>query len=311
MAQGEAFVGIDVAKAWLDVAVLPAGETFRVANARDGWRELVSRLRPLRAEAIGLEASGGYERGVLRALLDAGLAARLVNPLRVRQFARACGNLAKTDAIDAAAIARFVGTVPHARPVRSRATEALAELVAARRQITDELTRLDNQAAHASLAVLRRIAKARADRLKRDRLMIEKAIDAALDADPELAAKAKLIRSVPGVGPVFAASLLALMPELGSLTGRQAASLLGVAPFACDSGTHRGQRRIAGGRRALRDVAYMAALVAANHNPILKAFNDRLRAAGKKPKVALVAVMRKLITTLNAILKSRQPWALD
>jgi transposase len=309
MAQGEAFVGIDVAKAWLDVAVLPKGETFRVANERDGWRALVRRLRPLRAAAVGMEASGGYERGVLRALLDAGMAARLVNPLRVRQFARACGNLAKTDAIDAAAIARFVGTVAHARPVRSRATEALAELVTARRQITDELTRLENQAAHASLAVLRRIAKARADRLKRDRLVIEKAIDAALDADPELAAKAKLIRSVPGVGPVFAASLLALMPELGSLTGRQAASLLGVAPFACDSGGHHGQRRIAGGRRHLRDVAYMAALVAATHNPILKAFSDRLRAAGKKPKVALVAVMRKLITTLNAILKSGQPWA--
>lgn len=198
MTQEDVFVGIDVAKAWLDVAVLPTGETLRVANDRAGWRDLVARLRRLGPAAVAMEASGGYEKGVLRALLDAGLPARLVNPLRVRQFARACGRLAKTDAIDALTIARFVRTVPHRAPAKSRATEALAELVTARRQITQELTRLENQAAHAAAALLRRIAKARADRLKRDRLVIEKAIAAAIAADPGLAAKDALIRSVPG-----------------------------------------------------------------------------------------------------------------
>jgi transposase len=309
MAQEEVFVGIDISKARLDVAVLPSGEAFEVVNDEGGWRELVRRLRPLEAAAIGLEASGGYERGVLRALIEAGLAARLVNPARVRQFARAFGTIAKNDRLDAKAIARFVQLIPQRKTVRSRAIDALAELVTARRQVTEEITRLKSQAGHSTQALLKRLAKARAARLERDRAVIDKAIEEAIAADPDLAARHRLLRSVPGVGPVYAAALLALMPELGNLTGKQAAALLGVAPFDCDSGGYKGQRRIFGGRRTLRDIAYMAALVASTHNPVFKAAKDRLSAAGKPPKVVLVALMRKMIVTLNAILRTNLPWA--
>jgi transposase len=309
MAQEEVFVGIDVSKARLDVAVLPSGEAFEVTNDKGGWRELIRRLRPRGAVAIGLEASGGYERAVLRALVEAGLAARLVNPLRVRQFARACGTIAKNDRLDAKAIARFVQLVPQRKAVVSRALDALAELVTARRQVIEEITRLNSQASHAAQPLLKRLAKARAEGLERDRRVIDKAIQAAIAADPDLAAKDRLLRSVPGVGPVYAAALLALMPELGSLTNKQAAALLGVAPFDCDSGGFKGQRRIFGGRRTLRDIAYMAALVAGTHNPVFKAAKDRLLAAGKPRKVALVALMRKMIVTLNAILRTNLPWA--
>ena len=306
--EAEAYVGIDVSKAWLDVATWPVGEAVRFANDGAGWKELVGRLRRQRVAAIGLEASGGYERGVLRALVDAGLPARRVNPYRVRQFAQACGVLAKNDRLDARAIARFTASVPQRPVLRSRAAEALAELVTARRQLRDELTRAGNQSEQAGQAVVRRLAARRARRLEADLLLLDKAIAAAVAADQDMAGKNRLMQSVPGVGPVFAHSLLALMPELGRLTGRQAASLLGVAPFDCESGGFKGQRRIFGGRRNLRDVAYMAALVASTHNPALKAFKDRLRAAGKKPKVVLVAVMRKLIVTLNAIIRDNQPW---
>lgn len=309
MAQEEVFVGIDISKARLDVAVLPSGEAFEVANDEGGWRELVRRLRPLRAAAIGLEASGGYERGVLRALIEAGLAARLVNPARVRQLARAFGTIAKNDRLDAMAIARFVRTIPQRKTVRSRAIDALAELVTARRQLTEEITRLKSQAGHATQPVLERLAKARIANLLRDRTVVDKAIEAAIAADPDLAAKDRLLRSVPGVGPVYAAALLAFMPELGNLTNKQAAALLGVAPFDCDSGGYKGQRRIFGGRRNLRDIAYMAALVAGTHNPVFKAAKDKLIAAGKPSKVALVAIMRKMIVTLNAIVRTNQPWA--
>jgi transposase len=309
MAQEEAFVGIDISKARLDVAVLPSGEAFEVANDEGGWSELVRRLGPIEAAAIGLEASGGFERGVLRALIEAGLAARLVNPARVRQFARAFGTIAKNDRLDAKAIARFVQLVPQRKTVRSRALDALAELVTARRQVTDEITRLKSQAGHSTQALLKRLAKARAQHLERDRAVLDKAIHAAIAADPDLAAKDRLLRSVPGVGPVYAAALLAFMPELGNLTSKQAAALLGVAPFDCDSGGYKGRRRICGGRRNLRDIAYMAALVAGTHNPVFKAAKDKLLAAGKPPKVALVALMRKMIVTLNAILHTQLPWA--
>jgi transposase len=311
MAQEDAFVGIDVSKARLDVAVLPSGEAFELSNDEGGWRELVRRLRPLGAAAIGLEASGGYERAVLRALIEAGLAGRLVNPLRVRQFARACGTMAKNDRIDALTIARFVQLIPQRKTVRSRAVDALAELVTARRQVTDEITRLKSQADHSTQTLLKRLAKARAVHLDRDRAILDKAIAAAIAADPDLAAKQRLMRSVPGVGPVYAAALLAFMPELGNLTSKQAAALLGVAPFDCDSGGYKGQRRICGGRRNLRDIAYMAALVAGTHNPVFKTAKDRLLAAGKPAKVALVALMRKMIVTLNAILRTNLPWAIN
>lgn len=308
MAQEKLFVGSDISKDLIDVAIWPTGESLQIRNDRDGWRELIRWLRPLAVEAIGIEASGGYERGLLRALLDASLPARLVNPLRVRQFARACGIMAKNDRLDAVVIARFIAVVPSCALERSRSVEALAELVIARHQLTDELARAKNQAEHGGQPMVLRLAKRRILRLKADILLLDKAIAQAVAADDHLAHKNSLMRTVPGVGPVFAHSLLALMPELGSLTNRQAASLLGVAPFDFESGAFKGERKIFGGRRNLRDVAYMAAMVACSCNPIFKAFSDRLRAAGKKPKVAIVAVMRKLITTLNAMLRHNQPW---
>jgi transposase len=308
MAQDKHFVGIDVSKERLDVAIWPAGEFFQVGNEQGGWRELVRRLRRLDVELAGLEASGGYERGVLRALTEAGLPARLVNPWRARQFAKACGTLAKNDRLDAIAIARFIAAAPPRPTVRSRAIDDLAELVTTRRQLVDELTRAANQAEHARQAVVTRLAKRRIRQLKAEILRLDKAIAQAIAQDPEMSRKSALMLSVPSVGPVFAQSLLALMPELGSLTNRQAASLLGVAPFDFESGTFKGQRHIFGGRRALRDVAFMAAMIACRCNPVLKTFNRKLREAGKRPKVAIVAVMRKLIVTLNAMLRDNLPW---
>jgi transposase len=308
MAQEKRYVGIDVSKMWLDVAFWPAAETLRVANDREGWRELVRRLRRLEVELVGLEASGGYERGALHALTDAGLPMRLVNPLRVRQFARACGILAKNDRIDAGVIARFLAAAPPRPTARSRALDDLAELVTARRQLCDELTRAKNQAEHASQKTLTRLAERRIRLLKAEILLLDKAIAKAIEEDPEMRRKSELLRSVPSVGPVFVQSLLALMPELGSLTNGQAAALLGVAPFDFESGAFKGQRRIFGGRRALRDVAFMAAMNACRCNPVLKAFSQKLRNAGKRPKVAIVAVMRKLIVTLNAMLRDNQQW---
>jgi transposase len=308
MAQQTAFVGIDVSKAWLDLSIWPTGDTFRLGNDREGRAELVKRLRRVAAEAIGLEASGGYERHALNALLDAGLPARRVNPLRVRQFAKACGILAKNDRIDASVIARFIATVQQ-RPIeRDRAAEALAELVTARRQLCEELTRASNQAGHADHIMLKRLAQKRANRLKADILLLDKTIAQAVAANAEMARKNELMRSVPCVGPVLAHSLLALMPELGKLSNRQAASLLGVAPFDCDSGDFRGQRHIFGGRRNLRDVAYMAALVGSKTNPVFHAFRQRLQTAGKKPKVIIVAIMRKLIVTINAMIRDGKTW---
>ena len=303
------FAGIDVSKAQLDVAFWPAGERWCFANDRAGRAALAKRLTRLRPEAIGLEASGGYEREALAALLEAGLAAHRLNPLRVRQFALACGTMAKNDRLDAEAIARFVACVPHrvARP--NPAAQALAELVTARRQLCDDLTRCANHAEHATLPVVRRCHQRRAVRLKADILLLDKTIAQAVASDPSMMRRNALLRSVPGVGPVFAHTLLALMPELGALSNRQAAALIGVAPFDCESGANKGRRRIFGGRKPIRDVAYMAAIVAGQHNPVMAAFKNRLIEAGKQPKVAIVAVMRKLITTLNAILRDGKSWA--
>ena len=309
MAQGEVFVGVDVSKDWLDVAVWPAGQTARVANDRAGRGELTRRLKRLGdLQAVGFEASGGYERGLLKALLDAGLPARRLNPVRVRRFAEACGLLAKNDRIDAAVIARFCATLPGRLAERNAAADALAELVTARRQLCEEMTRAANQGQHAGQPLLKRLAGRRASRLAQDIRTLDAAIAKAVAADPDLAAKDALIRSVPCAGPVLSHTLLGLMPELGSLSNRAAAALLGVAPFDRDSGTFKGQRRIAGGRQPVRDVAYMAALVGARCNPTLAAFKKRLQDAGKRPKVILVALMRKLITILNAIIRDNRPW---
>ena len=310
MAQDEVFVGVDVSKAWLDVAVWPGRQGWRVANDRTGRGDLVRRLKRMTGlQSVGFEASGGYERGLLKALLESDLPARRINPTRIRKFAQACGVLAKTDQIDAVMIARFAATLPGRLAEQNQAAEALAELVTARRQLCEEMTRAGNQAEHTDQPLLKRLARRRAQRLSDDIGALDVAIAKAVAQDPELARKDALLRSVPCVGPVLSHTLLALMPELGKLSNRAAASLLGVAPFDRDSGLTKGQKHISGGRQPVRDVAYMAALVGARCNPALATFKQRLQAAGKRPKVIIVALMRKLITILNAMLRDQTAWS--
>lgn len=301
-------VGVDTSKFWLDVEVLPTGERLQVSNDEAGWRELLEWLKGRTIAAIGIEATGGYERGVVLALLKARLPVRRINPMKLRRFAQACGIKAKNDRIDAGVIARFVSLLP-ARPVEiDPVVDHLAELVATRHQLMEDLIRVKNQAEHARDAEIRRLRQRQVAQLKVQILRLDKRIAEMVAADAELARKDQLLQSVKGVGAVFSHTLLAFMPELGRLSRQEAASLLGVAPFDRDSGRQKGQRCIWGGRQNVRNVAYMAALVAGAHNPALRDFRQRLLAQGKKPKVVIVALMRKLITILNAILRDGRPW---
>jgi transposase len=308
MAQMVATVGIDVCKDRLDVAVQPTDEQFSVTNDAVGWRLLVRRLKPLMARAVGIEASGGYERGVIDALLEAGLPVRAVNPWKLRLFAKAAGVLAKNDRLDAAVIARFVATMPSREVRRDRAIEHLAELVTARRQLVDALQQTANQTEHLRDPGLRRLQARRIRQLERDIVRLDQLMAQAIAASPTLSARYDLLCSMPGVGPVLAATLIALLPELGSLPNRSIAALVGVVPYDFDSGRMKGQRHIFGGRAAVRRVLFMATQVATRFNPALKAFKQRLIATGKKPKVAIVAAMRKLIVTLNAMVRDNAPW---
>lgn len=300
--------GIDVSKDTLDVAIEPPGEHFTVANDAAGWQALRARLEAVGVRAIGIEPSGGYEHGVVGALLEARLPVEMADAWRLRQFAKSCGVLAKTDPLDAAVIARFVALMPCRPARRDPALEPLIELVGARHHIVEEARRYANQLEHARDPALRRTLNRRARGLEADRLVLEKRIAALIAADPALATRDAILRSAPGVGPVLAATLIAFMPELGSLTGPQAAALAGVAPYNFDSGRMKGLRCIFGGRAKVRHVLYMAAHAAARHNPVFSAFKRRLTDAGKKPKVAIVAVMHKLIVRLNAMLRDNAKW---
>lgn len=308
MTQKTVFVGIDTSKAWLDVALLDEEQTARLANDRGGWRELIDWLGPLQPAAIGIEASGGYERGVIGALVEAGLPISRLDPRRLRCFAEACGLKAKNDRIDAQAIARFVAAMPARQVEPDPAAEALAELIDARRQLCDEHTRVTNQVRQLKSAMLGRLAKARLARIRADVALIEKHLAEQVAAHPVLAQRDALLRSVPGVGPVLSWTLLAHLPELGRLTHRQIAALVGVAPYDHDSGKMRGKRSIRGGRTQVRNVAYMSALVGGRRNPVLAAMRQRLSEAGKPPKVVIVAMIRKLLCFLNAIIRDGQPW---
>ena len=308
MAQIVATAGIDVSKDRLDVAVHPTDEQFSVSNDEAGWRELVRRLKPIAARAISIEASGGYERGVIGALLKVGLPVRSVNAWKLRQFAKAAGLLAKSDRLDARAIAWFVASLP-SREVRYDPVVArLAELVHARRQLVDAIHQFGNQSEHLRDAALRRMLVRRIRLLERDLAQLDLRIARAIDGDPALRARRDLLCSMPGVGPVLAATLIALLPELGSLPNRSAAALVGVVPYDFDSGRMRGLRCIFGGRAAIRRVLFMAAQAATLFNATFRAFKQRLITAGKKPKVAIVAVMRKMIVTLNAMVRADTPW---
>jgi transposase len=301
-------VGIDVSKAWLDVAVLQTGELLRVGNDEDGWAELVGRLKGERIKAIGLEPSGGYERLLVRALRKAGLPVRLVNPYRARQFARALGRLAKNDRIDALTLAQFTAQLPTREARHDPLLDQMAELVVARRQLTEDKVRLGNQLEQVRDPILKRMSSRRLRRIEMEIQLIGKRLAQIVAANPALAAKDRLIQSLPGAGPVLSHTLLALVPEIGDADRRELAALVGLAPFDDDSGKRAGKRAIWGGRAEVRNVLYMAALAAARCNPALKAFRQRLIASGKSPKVAIVAVARRMLGILLAILRSGQPW---
>ncbi len=302
------FGGIDVSKDRLDVLLLPTGLCFSVCNNAPGWTELIIRLRPHPVAAIGLEPSGGYERGIIRTLLAAGLSVRRINPNKLRQFARARGVLAKNDRLDARLIAEFVAVMPTRVVQRDDAVERLTEIVTMRRQLCDEHAAAMNQAAHLEDAMLRRLSKRRLVRLEADILLLDKRLAELVAADSGLAHRCRLLISMPGVGPTLAYTLLASLPELGQLGRKQIAALVGLAPYDFDSGKLKGHRCIYGGRMPVRNVLYMAALSASRYNPPLKAFSKRLAAAGKRSKVIIVAVMRKMVVTLNAMLRDNTVW---
>jgi transposase len=295
------YIGIDVAKERLDVHVRPLGHGFVVSNDATGHRDLIARLRPLRSKRIVLEASGGYERAVFIALTQAGLVGAIVNPRQVRDFARANGRLAKTDRLDAAVLAHFAETfTPPATPGRDPVAEELGQYVTYRRTLQAELVALKNQLLHLDVPALAARAHKRILALEGERDELDAAILGLIRRERDKHALYRLLVAVPGVGPVLAATLIANMRELGTIGRRQAASLVGVAPFADDSGKRRGHRAIAGGRADLRNVFYMAALAATRCNPPIRDFYKRLRANGKPAKLALTACIRKLVVILNA-----------
>jgi transposase len=305
------FVGIDVSKATLDVALLPSRESWSVPNTELGIADLIVRLNQVGAPTLVLmEATGGLERQALARLAAAGLPAMAINPRNVRDFARSMGMLAKTDAIDASVLALFADRIrPAWRPLPDEHTQALEALIVRRRQVVDMIAAEKNRLA---ATPSRRVKKEIASHIKwleRQLHITDYDIDQAVKTSPAWKEKADLLLSVPGVGRVTAITLLTQLPELGTLGRKQIAALVGVAPFNRDSGTIRGHRSIYGGRASVRSVLYMCALAAARFNPTIRAFYARLRAAGKRPKVALVACMRKLLTALNAILGRRVPWA--
>lgn len=302
-------VGIDVSKDRLDVAVAPSGLVFQVANTQAGIDDLVSRLEPIGAEVVALEATGGLETAAVAGLSAAGLAVVVVNPAQVRAYAHALGRRAKTDPIDAAVIAAFVAaTKPELRPLKDAETQALSALVARRRQIVQMIVAEENRAKMVVAKEAQKSIKRLLAALRRELESLDRDLDDQIRKSPLWRVRETLLTSVPGVGPATARTLLAEMPELGSLDRRQIASLAGLAPWTRQSGTWKGKSFIGGGRGRVRAVLFMAALVASRHNPVLKAFRDRLVAAGKPKIVAVVATMRKLLTILNAIIRDERPW---
>jgi len=303
-------VGIDVSKRELAIAVDPTGARWTSETTAAAITAVVERLRSLSPRIIVVEATGGYERALVAALAAADLPVAVVNPRQARAFAQAIGRTAKTDAIDAAVLAAFGARLNlAARPVTDAATQALAALVARRRQLVEmigmERARLEHAPATGPITrELRRHIRWLERRVKD----VDDEIGTSIEAHPTWRVQDDLLRSVPGIGPTTARTLLADLPELGRLDRRAIAALVGVAPMNCDSGQSRGQRHIWGGRASVRTTLYMAALTATRHNVALRAFYRRLRDAGKPAKVALVAVMRKLLTIVNAMLKHQTRW---
>ena len=301
-------VGIDVSQATLDVAIHPTAEQWQVRNDPAGISQLVERLQQLSPERIVLEATGGYELAALASLASAGLAVVAVNPRQVRDFARSTGRLAKTDRLDAQVLAHFAAVIrPSLRPLPDAATRELSALLARRRQLVEMRTVETNRLATAHERVrpsIREMVHILDKRIKE----IDRELHDRLRASPVWREKENLLRSIPGVGPVLSATLLADVPELGTLGHKQLAALIGVAPLNRDSGTWRGQRSVWGGRGHVRAVLYMATTRAVRCNPVLKALYERLIGVGKQRKVALVACMRKLLVLCNSVLRTATPW---
>jgi transposase len=306
----ELFVGIDVSKAVLDIGVAPGGDAFSVPNTADGVQALVKRLKALAPRLVVLEATGGLERRAVAALAGASLPVVAVNPRQVRDFAKATGQLAKTDAIDAAVLALFAERIrPEIRPLRDEQAQELEALVTRRRQVVDMITAEKNRLAAAPPS--KRVRTAIGKTIKWLQKQLEETdndLDGAVRGSPAWREKDDLLQSVKGVGRVLSRTLLSLVPELGTLGKKQIAALVGVAPLNQDSGQKRGRRVIWGGRAQVRSVLYMAALTATRSNPTIRAFYDRLIAKGKLRKVALVACMRKLLIILNTMVRNGTRW---
>jgi transposase len=303
------FVGIDISKRQLDVHILPSGAAFSVARDAAGLEQLIMTLRPHAPQLIVLEATGGLEVVVCAQLAAAGLPVVAVNPRQVRAFAVTLGRRARTDRLDAAVIASFAERLrPETRPLPDATTQALGELVTRRRQIAGMITAEGNRLQQALDRRLQKRLKAHLVWLQRDLTDIESDLDTAIRNSPIWCEQVDLLTSVPGVGPATARCLIAELPELGKLDRRRIAALVGVAPINRDSGARSGSRQIGGGRARLRASLYMAALVGVRHNRTLAAFHARLIDAGKRPKVALVACMHKLLLILNAVIRNHQPW---
>lgn len=308
MSETGTFVGIDVAKARLDVAVRPGGQCFSLDNDPKGWAALVRRLRELAAERVVLEASGGYEVGPAAECAAAGLPVVVVNPRQVRDFARATGQLAKTDVLDAQVLAHFADAVrPEPRELKDEHSRRLEALLKRRGQLLDMLGAERNRLAR-SEKVLRPDIKRHVRWLEQRLGSIDHDLNAALKSSSVWRVRENLLRSVPGVGRVTTLRLCASVPELGKLSNRRISALVGVAPFNRDSGTVRGRRRIWGGRSEVRQTLFMATLTAVRCNPVIGEFYKRLTAAGKPHKVAMTACMRKLLVILNAMVRDGQHW---
>lgn len=302
------FVGIDVAKAELVIAVRPSDARWSVANDDQGVEQLVRRLRQLAPTLVVLEATGGYERAAVTALAAAGVPLVVANPRQVRDFARATGQLAKTDRIDADTLALFAERVrPEPRPLPDEAARTLDGLLTRRRQVVDMLVAERNRLTHALPAIRRDITQ-HIRWLERRLHDVNHDLDQTIRSSPVWRAKENLLRTAPGVGPVVSRTLIGDLPELGTLSRKQIAALVGVAPLARDSGTLKGKRLVWGGRAPVRAALYMAALVASRRNPVIRPFYQRLLRAGKPKKLALTACMRKLLTILNAMMRTNTGW---
>jgi transposase len=305
----EDFVGIDVSKQHLDVAVRPQGRHFIIPNDDRGLKQLLKRLTALKPQLIVLEASGGYELLATAALAEAQLPVALVNPLAVRQFAGATGKLAKTDKIDAQVLAHFAEAVrPELRPLPDQEQQLLKAALQRRVQLVKMIGQEKNRLEKTFIPVLRQDIQVHLAWLQQRLEQLDRDLNDQIRRSPLWRDRDRLLQTIPGIGPAVSRAVMAQLPEAGRLPGKKAAALVGVAPYNRDSGRFRGKRMIRGGRSYLRRMLYMAAVVASRWNPVIRTFYQRLLAAGKPKKLALTACMRKLVLILNAMLKNNQPW---